>query len=82
MLFQAAQDWQINLEKSFMIGDRWRDVDIGYAAGCKTIFIDYQYDESLNYQPDYTATSIRDASEWIIRQSNLSICLTLLSETN
>ena len=82
MLFQAAQDWQINLEKSFMIGDRWRDVDIGYAAGCKTIFIDYQYDESLNYQPDYTATSIRDASEWIIRQSNLSICLTPLSETN
>lgn len=71
MLFQAAQDWQINLEKSFMIGDRWRDVDIGYAAGCKTIFIDYQYDESLNYQPDYTATSIRDASEWIIRQSNM-----------
>ena len=82
MLFQAAQDWQIDLEKSFMIGDRWRDVDIGYAAGCKTIFIDYQYDESLNYQPDYTATSIRDASEWIIRQSNLSICLTPLSETN
>jgi D-glycero-D-manno-heptose 1,7-bisphosphate phosphatase len=82
MLFQAAQDWQINIEKSFMIGDRWRDVDIGYAAGCKTIFIDYQYDESLNYQPDYTATSIRDASEWIIRQSNLSICLTPLSETN
>jgi D-glycero-D-manno-heptose 1,7-bisphosphate phosphatase len=82
MLFQAAQDWQIDLEKSFMIGDRWRDVDIGYAAGCKTIFIDYQYDETLNYKPDYTANSIRDASEWIIRQSNLSICLTPLSETN
>lgn len=82
MLFQSAQDWQIDLEKSFIIGDRWRDVDIGYAAGCKTIFIDYQYDESLNYQPDYTANSIRDASEWIIRQSNLSICLTPLSETN
>jgi D-glycero-D-manno-heptose 1,7-bisphosphate phosphatase len=82
MLFQAAQDWQIDLEKSFMIGDRWRDVDIGYAAGCKTIFIDYQYDETLNYKPDYTATSIQDASEWIIRQSNLSIYLTPLSETN
>ena len=71
LLIQASEKWQIDLEKSFMIGDRWRDVDSGHAAGCKTIFIDYQYNECLNYQPDYTTTSIRDASEWIIRQSNM-----------
>ena len=71
LLIQASEKWQIDLEKSFMIGDRWRDVDSGHAAGCKTIFIDYQYNECLNYQPDYTTTSIRDASEWVIRQSNM-----------
>jgi D-glycero-D-manno-heptose 1,7-bisphosphate phosphatase len=71
LLIQASEKWQIDLEKSFMIGDRWRDVDSGHAAGCKTIFIDYQYNECLNFQPDYTTTSIRDASEWIIKQSNM-----------
>ena len=82
MLFQAKQDWQIDLKKSFMIGDRWRDIGSGNAAGCKTIFIDYQYEESLKYQPDYTATSICDASEQIIQQSKLSISFTPLSGTN
>ena len=46
MLFQAAADLKIDLAKSFMIGDRWRDVDCGFNAGCKTVFIDWGYDES------------------------------------
>ena len=71
LLFQASKKWQIDLKKSLIIGDRWRDIDSGHAAGCKTIFIDYRYNECLNYQPDYTTTSIRDASEWIIRQNNM-----------
>lgn len=82
LLYQAEQDWQIDLKKSFMIGDRWRDIDTGYAAGCTTVFIDYQYDEPLKYQPDYTATSICDASEKIIQQTNLSVSFTSLSGTN
>jgi D-glycero-D-manno-heptose 1,7-bisphosphate phosphatase len=35
----------IDITKSWMIGDRWRDVEAGKKAGCKTIFIDYEYDE-------------------------------------
>ena len=82
LLYQAEQDWHIDLKKSFMIGDRWRDIDTGFAAGCKTVFIDYKYDESLKYQPDYIANSISDASEQIIQKSNLLESLTSLSRTN
>jgi histidinol phosphatase-like enzyme len=39
MLFQAAEALKIDLAKSFLIGDRWRDVDCGVNAGCKTIFV-------------------------------------------
>ena len=66
LLFQASKKWQIDLKKSLIIGDRWRDIDSGHAAGCKTIFIDYKYDEELNIQPDYIATSIQDATQWVI----------------
>ena len=82
LLYQAEQDWHIDLKKSFMIRDRWRDIGTGHAAGCKTIFIDYQYDESLKYQPDYTAKSISDASKQIIQESKLSVILKSLPGTN
>ena len=82
LLFQAEHDWHIDLKKSFIIGDRWRDINAGFAAGCKTVFIDYQYDESLKYQPDYTAKSIIDASEQIIKQSKIPVSLTSYHGTN
>jgi histidinol-phosphate phosphatase family domain/HAD-superfamily hydrolase, subfamily IIIA len=71
LLFQAAKDWRIDIKKSYLIGDRWRDIDMGYAAGCKTIFIDYQYDERLNYNPNYKTYSIRQAVSWIVKNNFL-----------
>lgn len=53
MLKKAKQIYNIDLSKSFIIGDRWRDVDMGKKSGCKTIFIDKNYDEKLNYHPDH-----------------------------
>ena len=44
-LLAAAKSHHIDLEKSYMVGDRWRDVEAGQQAGCKTIFIDYRYKE-------------------------------------
>ncbi len=55
MLFQAAEELKIDLAKSFMIGDRWRDVDCGFNAGCKTVFIDWGYEEKLKRDPDFRA---------------------------
>ena len=51
MIDRAKLKYNIDLNKSFVIGDRWRDVDCGIKSGCKTIFIDYDYKESLNNIP-------------------------------
>lgn len=45
LLKQASKKWNIDLKKSFFIGDRWKDIKAGEIMGCKTIFIDYDYDE-------------------------------------
>ena len=55
MLLRAARELGIDLAGSWMVGDRWRDVDCGRAAGCRTIFIDGGYAEALHTQPDFTA---------------------------
>jgi D-glycero-D-manno-heptose 1,7-bisphosphate phosphatase len=67
MLRAAAEQHQIDLSRSYMVGDRWRDVSAGVAAGCKTIFIDYQYDETGPDLPDITVTSLLEASEVILK---------------
>ena len=69
MLLQAARELDIDLARSYMIGDRWRDIDCGHAAGCFTILIDYGYAEELRQMPDYRAKSLREAAELILRIS-------------
>ena len=43
LLLHASKKWNVDLKKSFMIGDRWRDIQSGEKAGCKTIYLDYNY---------------------------------------
>ncbi|HLP78678.1 MAG TPA: HAD family hydrolase [Candidatus Paceibacterota bacterium] len=69
MLVRAAKDLGINLSQSWMVGDRWRDVDCGKAAGCRTIFIDWGYDEPLKATPDFTVRSLSEAAEIILSKS-------------
>lgn len=66
LLISAAKDHQIDLNTSFMIGDRWRDVEAGAAAGCKTFFINYGYDEKQPDHPDFIVSSLAEAAEIII----------------
>ncbi len=61
MLIEASKKYNIDLLKSYIIGDRWRDVGAGKNAKCKTIFIDFKYQEKLISKPDYTITNIADA---------------------
>ncbi len=72
MLFQAAEALKIDLAKSFMIGDRWRDVDCGFNAGCQTIFIDWGYEEELKRDPDFRARDLLGAAQLIeqLEQTN------------
>lgn len=69
LLFQAAATYGIDLPASFMIGDRWRDVGAGHRAGCRTVLLDYRYDEgAVEDPPDYTGHSLPEAAAWILRQ--------------
>ncbi|MGH7887585.1 MAG: HAD hydrolase-like protein, partial [Candidatus Binatia bacterium] len=57
----------IDLARSYMVGDRWRDVGAGKAAGCFTIFIDRGYAEPLNEMPDATCADLQGAAAIILR---------------
>ncbi|HZS02823.1 MAG TPA: HAD-IIIA family hydrolase [Chloroflexota bacterium] len=43
MLEQAAARWGVRLADSFVIGDRWRDIGAGRAAGCYTVLLEREY---------------------------------------
>jgi D-glycero-D-manno-heptose 1,7-bisphosphate phosphatase len=70
LLLEAARRYPIDFGRSFLIGDRWRDIDAGHAAGCRTVQIDRHYSEkSAQSPPDYRAGSLTEAVDWIV--SNL-----------
>lgn len=67
LLLAAAAERKIDLRKSFLIGDRWRDVDAGVSAGCRTVLIDYHYNERQPENvPHFRAKSLRSAVDWIL----------------
>ena len=66
MLLQAAEALDISLTHSFMVGDRWRDVDCGHAAGCRTVFVERGYREALRVPPDFIVGSFAEAAEIIL----------------
>jgi D-glycero-D-manno-heptose 1,7-bisphosphate phosphatase len=66
MLLRAAAAMGIDLARSWMVGDRWRDVDCGKAAGCRTVFIDWGYREELRAQPDFRVRNIREVAQIIL----------------
>lgn len=65
-LLAAAREHDIDLKRSFMVGDRWRDVEAGQQAGCKTFFIDYGYAEMQPESFDYKVQSLQEAAIIII----------------
>jgi D-glycero-D-manno-heptose 1,7-bisphosphate phosphatase len=66
MLLDAAAALNLDLGRSWMVGDRWRDVDSGQRAGVRTVFIDFGYQEALRGAPDFTVNSLRAAAEVIL----------------
>jgi D-glycero-D-manno-heptose 1,7-bisphosphate phosphatase len=60
LFMSAKQDHDIDLEKSWMIGDRRSDILAGKNARCKTIFVDYDYDEQQPTNADFTVYSVKE----------------------
>lgn len=72
LLLGAAFRYDVDLTNSYLIGDRWRDIDAGTAAGCRTILIDRGYKErSPSILPDTRVTSLSEAVAWIATQEAL-----------
>ena len=66
MLIDLAARYRINLGQSVMVGDRRRDVEAGFRAGCRTVFIDYDYTEARPSEASFTGGSLAEAVPWIL----------------
>ncbi|PYL47712.1 MAG: HAD family hydrolase [Verrucomicrobia bacterium] len=58
-------------KRSYVIGDRWRDVDCARAAGCRAIFIQRGYKENLREAADFTVANFNDAVSAVLRDAGL-----------
>jgi D-glycero-D-manno-heptose 1,7-bisphosphate phosphatase len=66
MLTDAARDLKIDLASSFMVGDRWRDIEAGRRAGCRTVWIDYGYNERKPEGANLRTSDLNEAVPWIL----------------
>lgn len=65
MILNVAAKLNIDLPASIMVGDRWRDIEAGKRAGCRTVLIDYGYLDRQAPPSDHVAASLFAAVEWI-----------------
>jgi len=73
LLIQAAQTWNIDLPASYIVGDRWRDVEAGQRAGCRAIFVDHGYREQQPSGPFLRVRSLAEAANWILRTLQMGL---------
>lgn len=71
MLLDAAAAHGLDLARSAMVGDRWRDVGAGRAAGCQTYFIDYGYGEAMPVAPDHVVADLAAAARLILASNGV-----------
>jgi D-glycero-D-manno-heptose 1,7-bisphosphate phosphatase len=69
MVLDAAASLGIDLAHSWLVGDRWRDVDCGRRAGVRTVFIDFGYKEELRAKPDFVVSSFAQATRIILERT-------------
>jgi len=71
MILDAAKEYTIDLTRSYLIGDRWRDIEAGKAAGCKTILVQPKiaYNETQAQGMDATVGSLYEAATIILNNT-------------
>src|SRR5687768_15424347 len=71
LILSAAEKFGVDVKNSFMIGDRWRDVEAGQQAGCKTVWINRGYQERTPARaPDKEVKNLSDAAAWILNSKD------------
>lgn len=68
LLLNAARDFNLDLSKCIMIGDRWKDIDAAEISGCKSIFIDYNYNEKKPTNFTLSTSSLLEAIKKILEK--------------
>lgn len=71
MFLQAARKYNIDLAASFLVGDRWKDINAGYSVNCTTFFIDYGYNEPKSPFANYKVHSLFEAALKIVDIINI-----------
>jgi D-sedoheptulose 7-phosphate isomerase len=69
LILEAASEYNIDLQRSFMVGDKFQDIEAGHAAGCNTILIskcNEQVVEASKPVPTFTVGTFVDAMKHII----------------
>ena len=66
LILEAARTWGIDLQESFIVGDRWSDIEACRRVGCKAIMIDGIPRETKQCRPDFQASSLSEAVGWIL----------------
>jgi D-glycero-D-manno-heptose 1,7-bisphosphate phosphatase len=69
MILSGRETLGVDLVRSFVVGDRWRDIEAGRRAGCRTILIGDGYGEFFPSAPTINVASLSEAASWIIKQS-------------
>jgi len=73
LIIGAARDRAIDLSRSFLVGDRWRDIEAGRAAGVRTILVDYRYQENRACAPDRTVQNLAEAADLILTGTTVEV---------
>jgi D-glycero-D-manno-heptose 1,7-bisphosphate phosphatase len=78
MLERAARELQIDLNHSFIVGDRLSDLIAGHAVGCKPILVQTGFGHETQkalidcpVQPVFIAATLFEACEWILKAVSL-----------
>jgi D-glycero-D-manno-heptose 1,7-bisphosphate phosphatase len=66
LLLQAAQEYDIDLSQSFLIGDRWSDIVAGQVVGCRTFLVTTLYSQRERCAPDYEVADVLEAAHTIL----------------
>jgi len=65
LILMAANDLNIKLSESYLIGDRWKDIEAAQNAGVQGFFIDYKYKERQPELPYIAVDSLYHAATYI-----------------
>ena len=78
LVYEGARRHGLDAARSYLVGDRWRDIEAGAAANCRTVFVDRGYSEpNSSIEPHARVTNVVEAAAWILADSRRTMQQTL-----